>query len=614
MSSSPAELAEQAKTYALNKINNTVTSEAQKWLSQFGTARINFGLDKQWTLKNSTFNFLWPIYDNKADWLIFSQLSYRNRDNRDTANLGIGGRYFYQNWMYGLNTFYDHDLTGKNQRLGFGGEIWSDYIKFSANTYWRLSDWKNSRDFGDSQERPANGYDIKGEFFLPAYPNLGAKLSYEQYFGNDVTLFQNIKQKDPNAAKFGLTYTPVPLLTVGVDYKQGKGGHTETQFMANINYKLGVPFSVQLSPKNVDAMRTLAGSRYDLVDRNNSIVLEHQKKNIIRITPPENIVGYSQESRVVTAKLTANTPVKRIRWLTSQAFKEHGGKLFPEIGEVVNITLPNYVSGINQNNNYPVYVSAELLDDEALSPVTMQVTVRPFMLKKNEKPNFTPAGPLFATGKKEDGYTFNPVITFDSVNGTPIKNTTIKQVQWVTEPKVGEASGLKFEGLDGSETAELNGDGHFRNTPVLTSTKPHKEVKVYLQLDGQPPQLVGVVSFEEEPASYKVGTVDVLPKEPVIADGKQSYTYTATILDSHNKPARNQRIAQVNWSINKYVAGLTLIAENENNGVFTTDPEGKLKATLTSKFEIKDVLVSLSIDNQQPVSAQQAVAFTPDTA
>uniref|UniRef100_UPI00111C362B hypothetical protein n=1 Tax=Xenorhabdus beddingii TaxID=40578 RepID=UPI00111C362B len=35
LTSSPAELAEQAKSYALGKFNRTVTSEAQKWLSQF---------------------------------------------------------------------------------------------------------------------------------------------------------------------------------------------------------------------------------------------------------------------------------------------------------------------------------------------------------------------------------------------------------------------------------------------------------------------------------------------------------------------------------------------------------------------------------------------------
>ncbi|MDX7993262.1 inverse autotransporter beta domain-containing protein, partial [Xenorhabdus littoralis] len=78
LSSSPSQLAEQAKSYALGKINSTVASEAQKWLSQFGTARINFGLDKKGTLENNSLDLLLPIYDNKADWLLFSQFGYRN--------------------------------------------------------------------------------------------------------------------------------------------------------------------------------------------------------------------------------------------------------------------------------------------------------------------------------------------------------------------------------------------------------------------------------------------------------------------------------------------------------------------------------------------------------
>ncbi|MDC9621131.1 inverse autotransporter beta domain-containing protein [Xenorhabdus sp. XENO-7] len=304
LSSSPSELAEQAKSYALGKLNSTVNNEAQKWLSQFGTARINFALDKKGKLENSAFDILFPLYDNKADWLLFSQVGYRNKDSRNTLNFGLGGRYFQNNWMYGLNTFFDHDFTGKNRRLGLGGEIWGDYLKLSANTYYRLSDWQHSRDHKDYYERPANGYDINGEFFLPVYPNLGAKLTYEQYFGDNVTLFnRDTKQKNPSLAKLGLTYTPIPLVTMGVDYKQGGSGHTETQFLANLNYRLGVPLSVQLSPDNVASMRTLAGSRYDLVERNYNIVLDHQKKQNLQLSLPGEIVGYSHEQQTVTAKI-----------------------------------------------------------------------------------------------------------------------------------------------------------------------------------------------------------------------------------------------------------------------------------------------------------------------
>ncbi|WP_338805185.1 inverse autotransporter beta domain-containing protein [Xenorhabdus griffiniae] len=613
LSSSPSELAEQAKSYAIGQFNNTVSSGAQKWLSQFGTVRINFGLDKKGTLKNNSFDLLLPLYDNKADWLLFSQLGYRNKDSRDIINLGLGGRYFSQNWMYGLNTFYDYDLTGKNQRLGLGGEIGGDYIKLSANTYYRLTDWKDSRDFVGYYERPANGYDINGEFFLPAYPHLGAKLTYEQYFGDNVTLFnRDTKQKNPNLAKLGLTYTPVPLFTLGVDYKQGGSGHSETQFLANFNYKLGVPLSVQLAPENVAAARTLAGSRYDLVERNHHIVLEHQKKPIAQLSLPEAIVGYSHEQHEITVKLSSNDFVKQIHWTTNEDFEKNGGKLSSRVGHTIKITLPTYLSGDNQNNNYPIYALAELEDGLKSAPVAMRVIVRPFILKKQERAYFTPAGPLPATGDKKDGYTFNPVITFDTAHGTPIKNTTISHVQWITDPKIGTDTGLQLLDWETSDAVALDENGHFKRKPVLISSRPHKNVKVYLQLNSQPPQLVGEVSFDKNHASFHVDKVEVLPAVPSqVANGSQTYTYSAVVLDSDNHPVRNQKIANVNWSKDKNHDGLIW---NPLNGEVTTDRDGKLTATLASTVEIKDVTVSLSIGGQQPVPAQSPVTFTADTS
>ncbi|MBC8950477.1 inverse autotransporter beta domain-containing protein [Xenorhabdus sp. TS4] len=612
LSSSPSELAAQAKSYALGQVNGMVTSEAQKWLSQFGTARINFGLDKKGTRKNSSLDLLLPLYDNKVDWLFFSQLGYRNKDSRNTMNLGLGGRYFYQDWMYGLNTFYDYDLTGKNQRLGLGGEMWGDYIKLAANTYYRLSNWKDSRDFAGYYERPANGYDISGEFFLPAYPNLGAKLTYEQYFGDEVTLFdRDTKQKNPVLATLGLSYTPVPLFTLGVDYKQGGSGHSETQFLANLSYKLGVPLSVQLSPENVATARTLAGSRYDLVERNNHIVLEHQAKPAAQLSLPDNIIGYSGNQQDVTVKFSSDSPLKQIRWATNKDFEQHGGKLSSQTGNTIKVTLPTYLSGSNQNNNYPIYAVAEWENNQKSAPAEMRVIVRPFMLKKQERSNFIPAGPLPATGDKKDGYTFDPVITFDTVNNAPIKNATINHVQWITDPKIGPDTGLQWSNWAASDSVALDENGHFKHKPVLVSNRPHKDVKVYLQLDSQPPQLVGEVSFDENLASFHVDKVEVSPAVPsLIANRSQTYTYSAVVLDGNNNPMKNQKITNVNWSKDKNQDGLIW---NPSNGDVTTDKEGKLKATLASTEAIQDVTISLAIGSHKSVSAQP-VSFTADTS
>ena len=74
---------------------------------------------------------------------------------------------------------------------------------------------KKSPDVEDYQERPANGWDIRAEGYLPARPQLGASLMYEQYYGDEVGLFgKDKRQKDPHAITAEVNYTPVPLLTL----------------------------------------------------------------------------------------------------------------------------------------------------------------------------------------------------------------------------------------------------------------------------------------------------------------------------------------------------------------------------------------------------------------
>ncbi|AOM41029.1 hypothetical protein A9255_10845 [Xenorhabdus hominickii] len=456
LTSSHSDLAGQATSYALGTVNNFIASEAQTWLSQFGTAKIDFTFDKKGKLDKSSLDFLLPLYDNKKDWLFFSQLGYRKKDSRYTANLGFGGRYFTPSWMYGLNSIFDYDITGNNRRLSLGGEIWGDYMKFSANTYWRLTNWRHSLDFDKHNERPANGYDINGEFFLPAYPSLGAKLAYEQYFGDEVTLFdRNTKQKNPSLGKIGVTYTPIPLVTMGVDYKLGTSGHSEAQFLANLNYRLGVPFGLQLSPANVDSMRTLAGSRYDLVERNNNIVLDHQK--IEPSTGPANIsLTLSHPTRTISQPYTVTAVVRdkagniqvgrKINWALKY-FGQLGVELTPltsvtnnkgEVSAVVNSSLPypyyeekqedyghevirSEIDNPHQKENVTalVYVGE---DKTAAASIDMQ-----FQLPKIEEIKTSPEnGTVLANGK--DFYTFKTKVT--NQDGTPYSMENLQWVHW----------------------------------------------------------------------------------------------------------------------------------------------------------------------------------------
>ncbi|WP_312269970.1 Ig-like domain-containing protein [Pseudescherichia sp.] len=269
------------KGAAASAATGYAASSAQDWLSQFGTAKVKLNVDDNGNWDDSSLDFLLPLYDNQQQ-LLFTQLGYRAPDGRNTGNFGLGVRVFnLENWMFGGNVFFDDDFTGKNRRVGAGAEAWTDFLKLGFNTYAGTTDWHSSRDYADYNEKPADGFDIRADGYLPAYPQLGGKLMYEKYYGDDVALFdKDTLQNNPSAVTVGLNYTPVPLVTAGVDYRRGQDSVDETEFSLNFRYALGQPWGAQISPDQVAVRRSLAGSRYDLVDRNNEIVLQYKKKQL----------------------------------------------------------------------------------------------------------------------------------------------------------------------------------------------------------------------------------------------------------------------------------------------------------------------------------------------
>ncbi len=256
------------------------SDSVEGWLKQFGTARVQLNVDQDGNWDNSSIDFLAPLYDSKKA-MLFTQLGFRAPDGRNTGNFGAGVRTFTGDWMYGANVFLDDDFTGQNRRVGIGAEAWTNYLKLSANSYVGTTNWHQSRDFDDYNEKPADGFDIRTEGYLPSYAFIGAKLMYEKYYGDQVALFDTDHlQNNPSAVTVGLNYTPVPLVTMAVDYKRGQDSLDDTQFSVNFRYSIGRPWSEQISPAQVDVERSLAGSRYDMVERNNTIVMAYQKKSL----------------------------------------------------------------------------------------------------------------------------------------------------------------------------------------------------------------------------------------------------------------------------------------------------------------------------------------------
>ncbi|SUG12557.1 putative invasin [Salmonella enterica subsp. arizonae] len=119
---------------------------------------MNLGLDKDLSLDNASLDLLLPLYDDKKQNLLFTQWGGRRDDDRNIINVGMGYRYFADRWMWGINTFYDRQISDNaHERLGIGANWAGIILNSSANGYKRLSGWKDSSEYEDYQERVANG-------------------------------------------------------------------------------------------------------------------------------------------------------------------------------------------------------------------------------------------------------------------------------------------------------------------------------------------------------------------------------------------------------------------------------------------------------------------------
>lgn len=321
---------QEASALARSSVSGAATASVQQWLSAAGTARIKLDIDERFSLKNSQAEMLVPLYDNN-EWLTFTQGVLHHTDGRKQSNLGVGMRHFSDGYMVGGNIFLDYDLSRSHARQGLGGEYWRDYLKLSANSYLRLTNWKDAPELQDYEARPADGRDIRAQGWLPALPQLGGKLMLDKYYGREVALFgKDNRQHNPYAITAGINYTPFPLLALNVEQRQGQSGVNDTRLGVEVNVQLGVPWHKQLAADAVSTLRSLTGSRHDLVERNHNIILDYRKKEVIRLFTHSLVTGYAGEQKSLGVSINSKYVLERIEWNAEPLFAA-GGKLFNKV-------------------------------------------------------------------------------------------------------------------------------------------------------------------------------------------------------------------------------------------------------------------------------------------
>lgn len=555
-----------ARGWASSQASGAMTD----WLSRFGTARITLGVDEDFSLKNSQFDFLHPWYET-PDNLFFSQHTLHRTDERTQINNGLGWRHFTPTWMSGINFFFDHDLSRYHSRAGIGAEYWRDYLKLSSNGYLRLTNWRSAPELdNDYEARPANGWDVRAESWLPAWPHLGGKLVYEQYYGDEVALFdKDDRQSNPHAITAGLNYTPFPLMTFSAEQRQGKQGENDTRFAVDFTWQPGSAMQKQLDPNEVAARRSLAGSRYDLVDRNNNIVLEYRKKELVRLTLTDPVTGKSGEVKSLVSSLQTKYALKGYN-VEATALEAAGGKVVTT-GKDILVTLPAYrfTSTPETDNTWPIEVTAEDVKGNLSNREQSMVVVQAPTLSQKDSSVSLSTQTLNADSHSTATLTF---IAHDAA-GNPV---------------VGLVLSTRHEGVQDITLSDWkdNGDGSY--TQILTTGAMSGTLTLMPQLNGvdaaKAPAVVNIISVSSSRthSSIKIDKDRYLSGNPI--------EVTVELRDENDKPVKEPK-QQLNnaVSIDNVKPGVTTDWKETADGVY--------KATYTAYTKGSGLTAKLLMQN-----------------
>ncbi|EFJ6338099.1 inverse autotransporter adhesin YeeJ [Escherichia coli] len=561
---------EQAANMARGWASSQASGAMTDWLSRFGTARITLGVDEDFSLKNSQFDFLHPWYET-PDNLFFSQHTLHRTDERTQINNGLGWRHFTPTWMSGINFFFDHDLSRYHSRAGIGAEYWRDYLKLSSNGYLRLTNWRSAPELdNDYEARPANGWDVRAESWLPAWPHLGGKLVYEQYYGDEVALFdKDDRQSNPHAITAGLNYPPFPLMTFSAEQRQGKQGENDTRFAVDFTWQPGSAMQKQLDPNEVAARRSLAGSRYDLVDRNNNIVLEYRKKELVRLTLTDPVTGKSGEVKSLVSSLQTKYALKGYN-VEATALEAAGGKVVTT-GKDILVTLPAYrfTSTPETDNTWPIEVTAEDVKGNLSNREQSMVVVQAPTLSQKDSSVSLSTQTLNADSHSTATLTF---IAHDAA-GNPV---------------VGLVLSTRHEGVQDITLSDWkdNGDGSY--TQILTTGAMSGTLTLMPQLNGvdaaKAPAVVNIISVSSSRthSSIKIDKDRYLSGNPI--------EVTVELRDENDKPVKEQK-QQLNnaVSIDNVKPGVTTDWKETADGVY--------KATYTAYTKGSGLTAKLLMQN-----------------
>lgn len=220
-----------------------------------------------------------PLYESgDLTNTVFTQASAFNFDGRQTVNIGVGYRRMTDddNWLIGVNGFYDHEFPYDHQRTSVGVELRSSVIEFNANQYFALTDWRDGADGLD--ERALDGFDVEAGLALPFMP--GGRIYHRQFKWDGMDGAPNLEGSTTSLAIAGHLLVPGLTFEVGAtDYD----GDRETREFVQLTYRY-TPGNSKVTPLFSDkafAFKSMREHRLDKVRRENRIIKQARGRGTI---------------------------------------------------------------------------------------------------------------------------------------------------------------------------------------------------------------------------------------------------------------------------------------------------------------------------------------------
>lgn len=377
------------------------------------------------------------------------------------------------------------------------------------------------------------------------------------------------RQSNPHAITAGLNYTPFPLMTFSAEQRQGKQGENDTRFAVDFTWQPGSAMQKQLDPNEVAARRSLAGSRYDLVDRNNNIVLEYRKKELVRLTLTDPVTGKSGEVKSLVSSLQTKYALKGYN-VEATALEAAGGKVVTT-GKDILVTLPGYrfTSTPETDNTWPIEVTAEDVKGNFSNREQSMVVVQAPTLSQKDSSVSLSTQTLSADSHSTATLTF---IAHDAA-GNPV---------------IGLVLSTRHEGVQDITLSDWkdNGDGSY--TQILTTGAMSGTLTLMPQLNGvdaaKAPAVVNIISVSSSRthSSIKIDKDRYLSGNPI--------EVTVELRDENDRPVKEQK-QQLNTAVS---------IDNVKPGV-TTDwketADGVYKATYTAYTRGSGLTAKLLMQN-----------------